>query len=301
MMKNNQTLYAAGLLGVLALLYYFTQTGGVDTKSMDSDLFKFNREAISVVELKTTNETLVFTHDAAGWTLADYPVDTVRMARFLDQFTDLIPDRMITKNTAKHAKFDVTAESARFIARNSESKELLNLIIGQQGANYQETFVRQYSSDEVYAVKASLTQYKNKTPKDFWDRRLADIKVDQIEKVVFSGEISYALERNGVAWTYDSEQVDFEKVTDMLAPLGNMKASNFADQIDDSNELYQSINLAFIDGSKLDLTFYLKDENSSLLLVKVSNNDKIFEYSKSGLNRYQKKFEDLAEDSQPDA
>lgn len=300
-MKNNHTLYAAGLLGVLALLYYFTQTGEVDTKSIDSEMFLLNRDAIIEVELINPDVSLVIMKDEARWKLEDYPVDTVRMNRFLETFAELTPDRLITKNPEKHDKYEVTNEGIRFLAKSSDTDELLNLIIGKQGANYQETFVREMSSDAVYAVKSSLAQYKNKTQKDFWDRSITDINVSQIDKVDFSGEMAYNLKRSGAVWTYNGEQVDYEKVIDMLRPLENMKASNFTDEIGSDKLLYQQINIGFEDGSTLELAFYLKDENGALLLVKVSGNDKIFEYSKSGLNRYKQELSDLTADPQPEA
>ena len=300
-MKNNQTLYAAGLLGILALLYYFTQTGEVDTKSIDTDMFLINRDAIVEVELIHQDVSLLITKEETGWTLENYPVDTLRMTRFLELFSELIPDRLITKNPEKHENYEVTVEGIRFLAKSDDSKELLNLIIGKQGANYQETFVRDMSSDEVYAVKSSLSQYKNMTQKDFWDRSMAKIDGSQINEVAFSGEVDYILKRDGADWMYNGEPVDYKKVTDMLSPLENMNASNFADKIGPENSLYQDIRVGFVDGSTLDLTFYLKDAKGALLLVKVSGNDKIFEYSKSGLNRYKKELSDLIADPKPDA
>ena len=300
-MKNNQTLYAAGILGILAILYYFTQTGEVDTKSIDSNMFRIDRNAISEVELINPNVSLVLLKAGTGWTLDDYPVDSVRMNQFLTLFSELTPDRMVTKNSDKYLKYEVTNEGVRFVAKAGDSQELLNLIIGKQGANYQETFIRAMSRDEVYAVKSSLTQYKNKTGRDFWDRSITGIDVYRVIKVVFSGETNYTIQRDGAVWTYNGEQVDFEKVTDMLRPLENMKASNFAEKIEAENTFYQVINIELEDGSTLELTFYLKDENGALLLVQVSGNDKIFEYSKSGLNRYKKELADLTANPQPES
>lgn len=300
-MKNNQTLYAAGLLGILALLYFFTQTGQVDTKTIDSDMFTVEKDAIAEVELINPNVSLVMTKDETGWKLDDYPVDTIRMNQFLEVFSQLTPDRMITSNPDKHEKYEVTNEGAGFVARSNDSQELLNLVIGKQGANYMETFVRGRASNKVFAVKSSLAQYKNKSQKDFWDRSIAHIDVNQINAVSFLGEINYTLKRNGDAWTYNGELVDFDKTTTMLRPLENLKASNFADAIGTENTLYQEIELTFEDGSTTDLTCYLKEANGALLLIKVSGNDKIFEYSKSSLNHFNKQLSDLATDPQPEA
>jgi len=299
-MKNNQTLYAAGLLGVLALLYFFTQTGEIDTKTIDSDMFTVEKDAITEVELKNPNVSLVMTKDETGWKLDDYPVDTVKMNQFLDLFSELTPDRLITKNSEKHINYEVPNDGVRFLAKSADSKELLNLVIGKQGANYQETFVREIASDMVYAVKSSLSQYKNKSQRDFWDRSIARIDVNQINEVSFLGEINYTLKRDGGAWTYNGELVDFDKTTDMLRPLENLTASNFADIIGAENTPYLEIKLKYEDGSTTDLTCYLKDANGALLLIKVSGNDKIFEFSKSSLNRYKKQLSDLTTDPQPE-
>ena len=85
----------------------------------------------------------------------------------------------------------------------------------------------------------------------------------------------------------------------MLRPLENLKASNFADEIGVDNTFYQMLSVGFEDGSGLELTFHLKDANGALLLVQVSGNNKIFEYSKSGLNRFKKEIAELLPDPIP--
>ncbi len=299
-MKNNQTLYGAGILAVLVMLYYLTQAGAIDTKSVNADEFLVDKTEISTVELTGSKTTLFFTRDGSGWLLENYPVDSVRMNQFLALFSELQLDRLISKNTEKHSKYEVSDGSSRFHAKNGDGKDLLQLIIGKQGANYQETFVRADSENEVYAVKSNLSAYKNKTTKDFWDRSITQFDVNQVDQVTFNGELNYVLDREGAVWSYNGEQVDFEKVVNMLRPLENLKASNFADEIGSDNSFYQGLSIGFQDGSKLELNFFVKDANGALLLVEASGKDKLFEYSKSGLNRYKKDLGDLLPDSVPE-
>ncbi|NQT61442.1 MAG: DUF4340 domain-containing protein [Candidatus Marinimicrobia bacterium] len=298
-MKNNQTILATSILGVLALLYYFTQTGSVDTRSIDVDLFKIDKATITDISLTSAGSSIEFIKNKTGWSLDGYPVDTVRMNQLMDQFSELSVDRMITKNPEKYSNYEVTDQNSRFRARDGDGKDLLHLILGKQGANYQETFVRADAANEVYAVKSNLSQYKNKTVKDFWDRSITQFDINQVNHVKFSGELNYILHREGPVWSYNEEQVDFEKVVNMLRPLENIKASNFADDIGVDNAFYQAIGVGFEDGSSLEMTFHLKDASGALLLVKVSGNNKIFEYSKSGLNRFKKEFVDLLPDTVP--
>ncbi|MBT3253872.1 MAG: DUF4340 domain-containing protein [Candidatus Marinimicrobia bacterium] len=298
-MKNKQTILAAGILGVLALLYYLTQTGSVDTKSIDVDQFKIDKIEITDISLTSAGSSIEFIKNESGWSLDDYPVDTVRMKQLMDQFSDLSIDRMVTMNPEKHSKYEVTDQESQFLASNGDGKDLLHLIIGKQGANYQETFVRADGENEVYAVKSNLIQYKNKTVKDFWDRTITQFDVNHVNQITFSGELNYSLNREGPVWSYDEVQVDFEKVVNMLRPLENLKASNFADEIGVDNTFYQMLSVGFEDGSGLELTFHLKDANGALLLVQVSGNNKIFEYSKSGLNRFKKEIAELLPDPIP--
>ncbi len=280
-------------------MYFLTQTGAVDTKSIDSEKFAFDKNEIAAIELTSSDSVLKFKKTDGEWSLDDYPVDTVRMNQLLDHFSDLKIDRLITKKPEKYGKYEVTDEGSQIVMKSSDGKDLLSLVIGKRGANYQETFVREVSEDQVYAVKSSLSRYKNMAQKDFWDKSLTHLDVNQINHVDLKGEINYTLEREGPVWTYNGEQVDFEKVESMLSPLENLKGSNFAPEIGADHAFYQNIVLGFEDGSTLELTFHLKDANGALLLVKVSDNDKIFEYSKAGLNRYKKKLSDLLPDPPP--
>ncbi|MBT3228775.1 MAG: DUF4340 domain-containing protein [Candidatus Marinimicrobia bacterium] len=298
-MKNNQTLYAAGFLGILALLYYLTQTGAVDTKSIDIHKFEFDKNEIAEIELNSSDVVLGFIQTNGNWSLDNYPVDTVKLNQFLDLISDLQIDRLVTLNPEKHSKYEVSDGGGVVLARTAGDQELLRLIIGKQGANYQETFVREMSEDEVYAVKANLSRYKTMTQNDFWDRSMTHLDVNQINHVQLKGEINYVLQREGPVWTYNGQQVDFEKVVNMLRPLENLKASNFASEIEVNNTFYQNMVLGFENGNQVKLTFHLKEANGALLLVKVSGNDKIFEYSKSGLNRYKKELANLLPDPPP--
>ncbi|NQV49116.1 MAG: DUF4340 domain-containing protein [Candidatus Marinimicrobia bacterium] len=295
-MKNNQTLLAAGALLILALIYYFTQTGSVDTKAIDAGQFTIHRESIGSVQLSNNSGTLVLEASPVGWTLENYPVDTLKLSGLLDQFTNLTVDRLITKNPDQYNKYEVGDQGNTILVLSPDGSTLLELNLGKQGANYAETFVRNPAEEEVYAVKANLSQYKSMAAKDLWDRSITHLDLNQISSVVFKGEISYSLKREGPAWTYDSELVDPDKVTNLLRPLENMNGTGFAAALPAEKSLYESITFGFGDGSTQELNFYKKDEKGAILLVTINTKSKIFEYSSSSLNRFKKSVADLISD-----
>lgn len=292
-MKKNQTLMAGAVLVVLILVYWLTQTGTVDTKSIDPDMLKISAEEVSSVEVNLPESQLTFSRSAEEWMLEDYPVDTSRMQSFLEQVTQLDADRVITKNPEKYTKYEVDEQGTALVFKDASGKQLLNLVIGKQGANYQETFVKLADKDPVYAVLTNLLRYKSMKTGDFWDKTVTSLSVEELTDVALSGEYNYVLHREGPVWTYNGEQVDFEKVENMLKPLENLKASNFVDEISDDKSLYQTMALVLESGEKVELKFYLKDDNASTLLLDASTKSKNFEYPKSTLNRYKKTFEDL--------
>jgi len=123
-----------------------------------------------------------------------------------------------------------------------------------------------------------------------------------VKRAKFAGTYNYELAREGVVWTYDGSQVDFEKVQNLLKPLANLKASNFSSaDLDESHPLYQSISLELESGEIVNLNFYLKDDKASTLLLQTSTKPKLFEYSKSGLNRFKTTVDDLLPDPLPEA
>ena len=292
-MKNNQTLIAAFVLLILALSYWFIGSGEVDTKSVNSDALKIDQVDVVRVAVKTPESNLNFMLTGAGWMLEDYPVDTLRMTPFLDQITVLKADRIISKNPEKFAKYEVDELGTLVSFYDANDDPLLELIIGKQGANYQETFVRQSEKDPIYAVLMNLSRYKDMQVADFWDKSITKIRVDEIVKVGFSGEHNFNLDRQGPVWNYNGTQVDFQKVQDMLRSLENLKASNFVDEISPEKAWYQTISILLESGESVELQFYLKDENASTLLLDASTKSKKFEYPKSGLNRFKKTMDDL--------
>ena len=300
-MKNNQTLWAASALVLLAFLYYFTQTGAVDTKKISRTALQFDRQEVATVQLSNTQGSLSFSRSDEGWTLENYPVDTLRMNRMLEDFATLEMDRLITENPEKHTRYELLETSTRFHAMTATETDVLDLLVGKRGANYQETFVREFSKDEVFAVKSSLSQYHQKTPKDFWDRSITSLDVNSINSLEMQGEMNYALSRKASNWQYNGEPVDFDKVMSMLRPLAALQASNFAEAIGPENSFYQKMVIGFENDLSLELSFYLKDEQGALLLVMVSENEKLFEFSKSGLTIFNKTIEDLLPEQVPES
>lgn len=295
-MKNNQTLWAAGALILLASLYYFTQTGAVDTKNITADALHFDSQNTASIELSNAQGRFSFSRTDHGWQLEDYPVDTLKMKRMLDDFAVLQTDRLITRNPEKHSKYEVLDNNTRFRAMSATGIDALDLVIGKRGANFQETFVREFSEDEVFAVKTSLSQYHQKTQSDFWDRSITSLDINSIKSLEMKGEMNYSLARTGSLWEFNGEPVDFDKVMTLLRPLASMKASNFTESINPENVFYQNMVIGLENNLILELSFYLKDEQGALLLVRVSDNDKLFEFSKSSLNRFNKALEDLLPD-----
>ncbi|NQV30342.1 MAG: DUF4340 domain-containing protein [Candidatus Marinimicrobia bacterium] len=196
-MRNNRTLLAAAGFVILALIYYFTQTGSVDTKAIDSELFRIKRDLIGSVQLNNSSGTLVLEKGPDAWTLDNYPADTLKISSLLTQFSDLTVDRLITKNADKYTQYEVGEHGNSILILRADGFPLLELILGKQGANYGETFVRDPTDDQVFAVKANLSQYKKMAPKDFWDRTFTHLELSEINTIEFSGEINYGIKREG--------------------------------------------------------------------------------------------------------
>lgn len=299
-MKNKQTILGGAILLGLALIYYMTQIGGLDTKTVDSEQYRFDKALVSSIEVNSAEGMVSFVEDNGEWFLEDYPVDTMRMNNFLEHFSSLTVDRLITSKVEKHPKYEVDETSTSILFKSNAGNELLRLMIGKMGAHYQETFVREVESDEVYAVKTSLSRYKSLKPEGFWDKTMTNIDIDKINSVIFQGELNYMLLREGPVWTYNGENVDYEKVSNLLRPFENLKGNNFVDSITEENPFYQSLQITLESGESIDIAFHFKDENENTLLVSVSNKSKVFEYSKAGLTRFDKGLEDLASDPAPE-
>lgn len=299
-MKKNQTLYAAGSLIVLAVIYILTQTGTVDTKTIDVHALSFDKGDVGAIELSGKDGVLSFSKNDNNWELENYPVDSMRVKQLLDLFSELRVDRLITRNAEKHTKYELSDDGTRLLIKNSDGKHIFDILIGKRGANYQETFVRQSEHDEVYAVKSSLGHYRGKAQDYFWDRSMTHLDVNSINGLDLSGEFNYTLKREGPSWKFNGEDVDSEKVLDLLSPLENLKASNFADEITSDKAFYQSMRISFQGGDLVELEFYLKEASAGTVYVHVSGNDKTFEFSKAGLNRFNKNTGDLKADPPPE-
>ena len=296
-MKQNQTMYAAGLLVILALIYFVTQTGAKATKSIDGDIFALEASSIDRIVLKDAEQTLEFVLDKGQWLLDGYPADTLRVQTLLQQVSALQVDRLLSKNPEKHAKYEAS-DTAPSVLVYSKGAEVLSLIIGKQGAHFQETVVRETDKDDLYIVKTSLASLKTPRPSLYWDKTITDLDPGSITRVLAEGEYSYDLQREGASWKYDGSPVDPEKVQALLKGLASLKGTNVSTTDPLQQPHYLTLTLYTELGDPLVLPFHFKDDGASMMLVRPALSSKTFEFSKAGLNRFDRSMADLLPEGQ---
>ncbi len=291
-MKNRNTLITGIILVVLILVYVLSDRGPKTTKSIDPEQFQFDATLVQSIGIENGEDTLVFLRDGSQWELDHYPADTGRVKNLLKDLSELRVDRLITSRADNHERFELLDAAPRLWFKDSDGTLLGEMLIGKQGSNWSETLVRKPGTDEVYAAHSSLGRYKTAKKSAYWDRTITSFDVNSISSVDFKGEIDYRLHLVDGVWFMDEDSVNTGKVEDLLRPLGNMRASNFADELS-TDDPVQVIQVTMLDGSVLGLSFHLIDANSSAYRVRSTQKSKLFEFSKASLNRYKKTAADL--------
>jgi hypothetical protein len=105
-------------------------------------------------------------------------------------------------------------------------------IVGKQGQNYAETYVRKAQSNDVVIVNGMFPLSFNKQVKDWRDKTVLNVPKENIKTISYQypGE-SYSLALHDSVWMIGDRKAKAGDVTSLLASLSNIEADDFVDSV----------------------------------------------------------------------
>jgi hypothetical protein len=178
--------------------------------------------------------------DTATWTVNGHRASKNAVQDILAALSDTARRTELVGGRSKsHAGFGVDSAKGTRIRIVRGDSTLADLVQGHRGAGLEGGYFRLAKDSSVYLVSGNLAQALEQTSDELRDKRIAGVSSDSVARIeVTRGRRSYALRRDGSAWTLAAGgRVDSAAVGELLTSYGQVEAAGFANrsQADSAN------------------------------------------------------------------
>ncbi|HEX6938108.1 MAG TPA: DUF4340 domain-containing protein [Longimicrobiales bacterium] len=277
----------AGVVAGLLVLYLITAlaSGSPDASAADGGALAAALEKAGAgeprsIRILSRQDTVELRRDGARWTVAGYPADSARVARFLEALRDARIGHLASSNAANHARLGVTDSAARVLEITGEDGESVRLLVGDAGPSYDGTFMRLPGRDEAYLVYGAIRTHVTRDVDDWRDRTIIAVDTAAIRTLELTREgATYALTRGDDGWTLDGAAADEDAVADVLRELVRLEATGFvADTTEEARDRKRFGALVALDADGDTLAaLSLAERNASYLIATVPGDSTRFE------------------------
>ncbi len=233
-MKKN--IYA--LLGVFAILvvvaYVLMNRPGENDISIGNSQFLAEVDSVAVdkIEITSSANTVVLEKKRAEWFLSEpveYRANQSNVALVIHQAKGLAVKEIVSSNPKKRPIFQVDS-TGTLVKIFQNGQEHTAFIVGKQGQNYAETYVRKEQSNDVVVVNGMLPLSFNKPVKDWRDKTVLNLPKENIKTISYQypGEL-YSLVLHDSVWMIGDRKAKAGDVASLLASLSNIEADDFVD------------------------------------------------------------------------
>jgi Domain of unknown function (DUF4340) len=196
--------------------------GGISRDSVDSIIIQHAADTASLARV-----------DSSTWTVNGHRASKNAVQDILAALGDTARrTELVGGRPASHAGFGVdSAEGVRIRIVRGDST-VADLVRGHRGPGLEGGYFRLAKDSAVYLVSGNLAQALEQTSDELRDKRIAGVSADSVARIeVTRGRRSYALRRDGSAWTLaPGGHADSAAVAELLSGYGQVEAAGFANR-----------------------------------------------------------------------
>jgi hypothetical protein len=293
-MNLKQLGYAVGALVVLLLIYFAIAPGREQQKSVDADLLAVDSAEVMAINIVKGLDSFAFKMTEGQWQLNDYPVDQNKFDQLHKDLTNLEVDRFVTRNATKFGQYEVDSTATLVTITGREQETLASYYLGKTNFSSGENFIRKAGGNKVYAVSGNLSQYKNLKVDNYWNKTMVNFTPNDVVAIELAGTYNYSIEQMNMGWVYSDSLIDMQKAEQLVKNLVQQNATAFADKaVPAESELLQWIKITPREGSPVEVKYYANADKSTTHYVKVTGNDKVFEFPSSRMKGFDNTLADL--------
>lgn len=305
-MKNKYLLIV--FIVLLAIYAGISLFGDKKESSFDDKIADFETESVDLIKIhpKDKNkEDFSLAKKDNNWTIQTndntYMADKSIVENALNSLKKMKIKNIITKNPDKFGKYELEDDNCKEIQVFSNSKKLIDLLIGKfkydQQTRTASSYVRPAGKNEVYSTDGFSSINISDNISTYRIKDLAGFDPEEVNSIkYFHGNSQSELTRQGKDWTYGNVVVDSTKIAGFLSSMSNIKGSKFLDLNENWHKPLVSDSLVFsLPDKSVNIVAYPDTTVSSGFVLHGSVNEKAyFDSDSTGLyKRIFGKFDDL--------
>ncbi len=205
MSERTLTLLLIFFLVSAGLYFYLQHQGPAGAKSTLVRLGQKEWQKASVIEIRYQNQGFRLVKEGGRWLVEDgfpRPAKEDLVTSLLKELSDLYGEPR-AKGKKYFSRFKVDRKNALEIVLKEGDRVLATILVGKRGPQWESSFVRLASKEEIYLVPVNLLakfEIWADNPvapeaKVFVDHTVLDLKAKDLKRLVFQDEISWELEK----------------------------------------------------------------------------------------------------------
>ncbi|MFC1559188.1 DUF4340 domain-containing protein [Gemmatimonadota bacterium] len=242
----------------------------------------------------------------------EYPANQTLVEDLLGKVDELATVNVVSSNPVNHDLFEVGAETGVLVqlyGGREGNRRMMSMFVGKMTSDFNHTFIRRFSEDDVHTASGLLNGYFNKTVSAWQDRTIFALPAESITQLnVIGEEVDYTLAIRGimsespdVPWVIQSEEglaeADSSKAMAIVRRVAGLSASGFPEPGDLVDADWENpvirIDGRLVDGSAIELRVCEIPGDSSRYYVRKSGDETVFLIYRSNLDPVLKQREDL--------
>ena len=203
----------------------------------ESDRFAIGaiqRDSVDSIVIQRAADTARLARvDSARWTVNGHRASRNAVQDILTALDDTARrTELVGGRSSSHAGFGVDSAKGTRIRVVQGDSTVADLVQGNRGPGLEGGYFRLASDSAVYLVSGNLAQALELTSDELRDKRIASVTPDSVARIeVTRGRRSYALRRDGSAWTLATGgRADSAAVAELLSSYGQVEAAGFANR-----------------------------------------------------------------------
>ncbi len=247
------------LLFVFIITRYFMGDVG---KSFDAEIIKLDTAQITRILLKTKADNfqefeLIKEKD---WLVSSanlqVAVNEEAVQTLLSNLVSVKADQIVAKEKERWGHYDLEENTATSISVFKGNRQLAKFWVGKftmsPDTRQITTYFRLEGKDDVFAVEGMTGLMFNQGFDGYRSNSFLELDVHAIEKLSYSGEQNYSIEKSGTGWKLNqTTELDSNAVWNFLMNLRQMTGDEFAKGFDTNSQNSEPVRTLTISGSNM--------------------------------------------------
>jgi hypothetical protein len=285
MLNNKRTKVLAVILAVVIALYFILQYSGNTESNFRTTVMEIDTADLNTIVISPAKslEKITLKKENGKWLVLNntnnFEADPAKVNQLISSINNLAIQQVSAMSKEQWKKYAVTDSLANRIQFRQNEKVLADIMIGT--FNYIQadpkvsayggpkgeivTFIRVDNETPVYSISSQIGMMLGKTPNDYRDKSLTNLKEDQVNKIQFNyfDKGIFSLKKISNKWEADFDNAESATISKFVKMILRLNGSQFADNFNPESAAKSCV--ITIEGENMNpvvITEYQKDSTT---------------------------------------